>query len=174
VRTLGEAGHLARRFWWTLRATPPSAEDDAWACAQLAPAQAALWRAQHGLDRRHTVAVARRVLDAAASADVAAAGGPPSWLVEAALLHDVGKAEARLGVAGRTVATVLELVGVRTAPGAVGRYLRYTERGAELLSGSGARPEVVAWAREHHEPPTRWTLDPRWAGLLAAADHASG
>ena len=180
MRTVGELGHLARRAWWTLRvstAVGPAADrpgdDEAWACAWLSGREAALWRAQNPLDRRHTVAVARRV------APAAGAGGPrierrdaPAWLVPAALLHDVGKSDAPLGLLGRTVATLAELVGVRRAPGALGRYLRYPERGAELLAAAGSRAEVVAWAREHHQPPGCWTLPPLWARVLAAADRA--
>lgn len=190
MRSLGEVRHLARRFWWTVRATPPPPEDDAWAAAQLGPGAAALWLRQHPLDRRHTVAVARRVLDpewraAVLSGDRAngdgggvavqggAGGHAPPWVVEAALLHDVGKAEARMGAGGRTLATVLELAGARSAPGTVGRYLRYPQRGAELLAAAGARPEVVAWAREHHEPPGAWTVPRRWGALLVAADEAA-
>ncbi|MPY93760.1 MAG: HD domain-containing protein [Acidimicrobiia bacterium] len=166
MRSVGELGHLARRFCWTLRATPPTAEDEAWACARLRPGEAALWQAQHPLDRRHTVAVAHRV--------VATAGpGAPPWVLSAALLHDVGKAEAPMGVLGRTVATVLELVGARTAPGKLGRYLAYSERGAELLAEVGSDPEVVAWAREHHEPPERWTVPRAWGEALAAADRGA-
>jgi len=164
VRSLGEVGHLARRFWWSVRATPPSPDDEAWACQHLAPAEAELWRRQHPLDRRHTLAVARSLLAAHPEA--------PAWVVEAALLHDVGKVEAGLGVPGRTLATVLELCRVRSAPGALGRYLTYTGRGAELLAGVGAAPEVVAWAREHHEPPSAWSVPHEWGEALAAADRA--
>lgn len=164
MRSLAELGHLARRFWWSARATPPSPADEAWACGQLRPSEAALWRRQHPLDRRHTVAVARALL--------AARPGAPRWVVEAALLHDVGKAEAWLGVGGRTAATVLELCRVRSAPGRLGRYLAYPRRGAELLAAAGARPEVVAWAGEHHEAASSWTVPREWGEALAAADRA--
>lgn len=181
MRTVGELGHLVRRAGWTLRARAAfgpaadrsSAEEEAWACAWLSGSEAALWRAQHPLDRRHAVVVARRVAPAPGAAGPGGdRGDEPAWLVPAALLHDVGKAEAPLGLLGRTVATLAELVGLRRAPGVLGRYLRYPERGAELLAGAGSRPEVVAWAREHHHRPDEWTLPPRWAQALAAADRA--
>ncbi len=166
MRTTGELGHLAHRFWWTLRATPPPAEDDAWAEARLPAPLAALWSAQHPLDRRHTVAVARQV-DAVAGPDA------PVWVQQAALLHDVGKADAPLGVVGRTVATVLELARVRWAPGRLGRYLHYTEGGATSLAAAGASDEVVAWAREHHEPAECWTVPVEWGQVLVDADRGA-
>jgi putative nucleotidyltransferase with HDIG domain len=164
VRSVHELGHLVHRFWWMLRAKPPPPADEAWACEQLRPAEAALWRRQHPVDRRHTLAVAHRLLTERPDA--------PEWVVAAALLHDVGKAEAPLGVPGRTVATVLELCGARSAPGRLGRYLSYAERGAELLESAGAAPEVVAWARQHHEAPSSWTVPAEWGQALVAADRA--
>jgi hypothetical protein len=37
----------------------------------------------------------------------------------------------------------------------------------------GAEPWVVAWAREHHLPPSQWTVPRPWADRLAAADHCA-
>jgi hypothetical protein len=34
----------------------------------------------------------------------------------------------------------------------------------------GADPLTVTWAREHHRPPARWTIDPAVAAALKAAD----
>lgn len=165
MRTVGELGHLARRCWWTLRAAPPSAAEEAWACDRMSAEEAELWSRQHPLDRRHTVAVARQL--------VAEHPEAPGWVVEAALLHDVGKTEAPLGVPGRVLATVLELAGVRSAPGRLGRYLAYPARGAELLAAAGAAAEVAAWAREHHEPPSAWSVPVEWGTALAAADRGA-
>ncbi len=159
-RRFAELPHLAARFLWSVRPKPLSAVDAAWVAAVLAPAEFALWQSQQLVDRVHTVAVARRVEKA------------DPWVVKAALLHDVGKADARLGVVGRVAATMLELVGVGRFPGRLGRYLAYPERGAELLAAIDADERVVAWAREHHRPVDHQSsIVPRdLADLLAAAD----
>lgn len=150
------------RFGASLRSAPPSSEDESWARAVAGPG-ADLWSAQADRDRRHTVAVARSV------------DGPttPSWVLRAALLHDVGKSVAELGTLGRVVATVLELLRVRRAPGRVGRYLDYPRAGAQLLADAGLEPEVVRWAAEHHTPPSMWTVPVTWAERLARADRSA-
>lgn len=165
ARRVGELAHLARRFAGSLRDRPPAPADAEWAYDELAPELFELWAAQAPRDRRHSIAVARAVLG-----DV----GPsvPPWLGAAALCHDVGKAQARLGIVGRSVATALELVGVRRAPGRLGRYLTYADRGAAALDAAGAPAEVVGWAREHHLAPDRRSgvVDAQLARALERAD----
>ena len=96
---------------------------------------------------------------------------PPQWVLAAALLHDIGKTAADLAVPGRVVAALLTLVGASTAPGRLGRYLRYPSLGRALLEAAGSDPQVVAWAAQHHWSPAQWTLPAQWAQALAAADH---
>jgi hypothetical protein len=105
-------------------------------------------------DRRHSVAVARRI-----------DRGPET--IAAALLHDVGKVESGLGTFGRVLATI---IGPGRARGRMAVYLRHDLIGAELLAAAGARPLVVTWAREHHLPPERWTVPPDIGAALKAAD----
>ena len=93
-----------------------------------------------------------------------------AWLVAAGLLHDVGKTSAQLGVIGRSAATVLELLGVGSAPGRLGRYLHYPVAGAAALQRAGSDPRVVAWAGEHHLGAARWTVPASAGELLARAD----
>jgi hypothetical protein len=170
ARTWREAAHLARRFTRSMRPPPTSPADEAWVRSVLRPQEHGLWAAQGTVDRAHTIAVARAVVR-----DAAAAGlPPPTWLVPAALLHDVGKADSGLGPFGRAFATGLEVVGLERAPGRFGRYLRYPETGADRLVAAGADPLVATWAREHHEPPSTWTVPAPWAAVLAAADRADG
>ena len=157
--------HLARRFVASLRPSPPTQVQQAWARARLTGAEWAVWSAQPDVDRRHSVCVAEDLAGRHADA--------PSWVVAAALLHDVGKADAALGVVGRVVAGTLALGGVRRAPGRIGRHLRYPTIGAERLAAAGAVPRVVAWAAQHHEPATTWTVPAPWAERLAAADERS-
>src|SRR5690348_13094971 len=102
-------------------------------------------------DRRESVRVARQVQ--------AELGDDPR-LLAAALLHDVGKTDARLGPVGRALATVAGgIAGRDIAPawqqrGGVARrfalYLRHDEVGAGILRMADARPEAVAWAAAHH------------------------
>ena len=104
-------------------------------------------------DRRHAVGVARRV---------------PAELAVPALLHDVGKIDAGLGTFARVVATIAPRRP--EGDGRIARYQRHDAIGADLLQAAGAAPLTVAWAREHHMPPERWTVPPEAGQLLKAAD----
>ena len=92
-------------------------------------------------------------------------------VVAAALLHDAGKVESGLGTFARAGVTVLGAVAGRDRlHGRVGDYLRHDELGAQLLEDAGSDRLTVAWAREHHLPPDRWTLDRAVADALKSAD----
>ena len=124
-------------------------------------------------DRRHAIVVARRV-DAALGP---ATSGP---VLAGALLHDVGKIESGFGPVRRAGATVAGMVRGHDAArhwsrregqvGRIGRYLCHDEIGAELLVTAGSDAVTVAWAREHHLPPERWTVDAEVGAALKAAD----
>ena len=147
--------HLARRFFGSLSPREPAAADEAWVGSLLNDGEHELWRKMHAADRRHAVGVARTV---------------PVELAPAALLHDVGKVVSRLGTFGRVGATVLGWAGRERWRGRVGDYLHHDALGADLLRVAGSSDLTVAWAREHHLPPSRWTV-PRDAGAaLKAAD----
>jgi len=160
------AAHLARRFVGSLRPGGPSAVDRAWAEAQLLPGERALWSAMPGPDRRHSVGVARRV--------VAARPDASRPIVAAALLHDVGKTQVGLRTPGRVVATLVRMARGRArsaeGDGRIARYLRHDELGAHLLEAAGSDPLTVAWTREHHQPPSAWTVPRPDADALKAAD----
>jgi hypothetical protein len=166
-------GHLVRRFFGSLRPTGPSPTDEAWALDRLTPGEAGLWRRMSSPDRRHAVAVAHRV-----EAALGPAATTPA--LAAALLHDVGKIESGLGPFRRVAATVAGMVGGHAAAerwrtrqgavGRVGRYLCHDEIGAELLVATGSDALTVAWAREHHLPAERWTVDAEVGAALKAAD----
>jgi hypothetical protein len=169
----GHVRHLVRRFFGSLRPGGPSAPDDAWAVARMTPAETRLWRRMSAPDRRHAIGVARRV-----DASLGPAAGRP--VLAAALLHDVGKVESGLGPFRRAGATVAEMAWGRQAArhwrqrrgvvGRVGRYLCHDEIGAELLGAAGSETVTVAWAREHHLPPERWTVAVEVGAALKAAD----
>ena len=158
---MGHLLHLARRFLGGLRPRRLAPAEQAEAAALLRPGEARLFWGQPPGDQRHALAGARAVL--------ARAPGRPD-LARAALLHDVGKAAARLGVPGRVLATSLSLLRL-PAPGRLADYLAHPARGADALQAAGADPLVVAYARHHHcrRPPDIPTGD--WE-LLARADRA--
>ena len=154
--------HLAGRFFGALRSGGATPADEEWVASVLEPGELGLWRRQPGHDRRHTVAVARRV-------ELALAGGPhagdPRWL-SAALLHDIGKLAAGLSVPGRVVATLF----AKAAGGAlsdweehrgmrrrIALYVRHGELGADMIRMAGGREEAALWAAAHHH---RSRLDP--------------
>jgi HD domain len=169
------AAHLTGRFFGSLLPFGPSAADLAWVETVLQPGELTLWRRMPRADRRETVGVARRT-QAALGEDA-----KPDILA-AALLHDVGKTEARLGVFGRTFATMAGAVaghgmarawqekgGVRRR---YGLYLRHDAVGAGMLRMAGARRAAIEWADAHHRPE-RWTglsFPYRVAVVLAEAD----
>ncbi|MCP3936349.1 MAG: hypothetical protein GY708_13365 [Actinomycetia bacterium] len=148
-------------------------DDVDWVKSVLSGPEYALFDKMTINDQAHGVSVAR---DVASQLELS----PRSWIVAAALLHDVGKIESGVGVAGRVLATLMEpLIPERFVPratrlpgwfGRVGEYLRYTEAGAVLLASVGSDPRVRAWAREHHMPPTRWTIPADVGRVLQAAD----
>lgn len=170
---LADSLHLAKRFVTSLVPLGPSAHDAVWAQQQLASDEMLLWDAMPPTDRRHSVAVARRV-------ERSLGDDATRPVLAAALLHDVGKIQSGLGTFGRVAATLtVGLVGrSRTASwserpgvrGRVSRYLRHPELGAVMLSAAGSDAVTIAWAREHHLHPAECSLPSRIATALRAAD----
>jgi hypothetical protein len=167
VGTLTYPWHLARRFAGSLSPYPPTPSDEAWAIEHLGPGERQIWARLANADRRHAVVVAR---------DVVARLGPVATrpVVAAALLHDSGKVQTGYGTFARVGITLWAAVRGRARLAAgdtrVARYLRHDELGADALAAAGADPLTVSWAREHHRPPARWTIDPAVAAALKAAD----
>ncbi|MGK2958756.1 MAG: hypothetical protein ACSLFB_10235 [Acidimicrobiales bacterium] len=166
--------HLVRRFFGALHPGDAGPENTAWALNVMLPGEQALWRQMSKPDQRHSAGVARKV-------EHAIGEGVERPVLAAALLHDVGKLEANLGTWARVVAT---LVGLIVGKGRtrrwidrgsgpmyrLGIYHAHPERGAALLTFSGSDPLTIAWARQHHLPPDRWTVDPLIGHVLKNAD----
>jgi hypothetical protein len=154
----GRPLHLVKRFMSSLGARRPSPEDQALIARILGSGEARLFWAQPVIDQAHAVDTARAVLDR----------GRPD-LAAAALLHDVGKRHASLGVAGRSIASVLSLMRL-PARGRYRRYLDHAEAGARDLARAGSARHVVEFARSHQRdrPPGFDATD--WE-LLVAADN---
>ena len=168
-----KAGHLARRFLGSLRPGGPGPAAETWVGSLLNEGERALWCSMSGPDRRHAVAVARRVQRRLGD-------GAERAVLTAALLHDVGKVEAALGTLRRVVATLAagRLRRLDRGHPALRRptlqrmaaYVRHDQLGADLLRAAGSHPLAVTWAREHHLRPEAWTLPPHLAAALKAAD----
>ena len=155
--------HLVRRFVGSLRRDEPSPADRAWAATNLSGAEMGLWRRMSPADRRHAVGVARQV-----EQELGADATRP--VLAAALLHDVGKVVPGLGTFGRVVATVASTTGWARLPARLDQYLEHDRLGGDLLGQAGSHPLTVAWAREHHHPPGRWTVPPATGRALKGAD----
>lgn len=103
-----------------------------------------------------------------AALTVVAAGVRDTEVVVTALLHDVGKRHARLGIIGRSVASVLILLGLPLSE----RMETYRDHGmvaARELAALSVPSLVVDFAIHHHgeRPPT---IDIATWELLIAAD----
>ena len=172
--------HLGRRFVRALWPGPPRERDVAWVASILQSGELRLWRSLPNHDQRYTIRVAKLVEERLAGTEFA---GQKRWLA-AALLHDVGKLDAGLGVFGRSVATVM---GAAAGPARVDRwaqtsgvrrqaawYLHHDERGADRIRAAGGRDEAARWARAHHQRD-RWPasgVPVPVAEALEAADNA--
>lgn len=106
----------------------------------------------------------------------------PYWC-RVAVLHDVGKYHAQLGVFGRVAATVLA-AGLGSARmndwadrsgwrGQVGRYHRHGEIGADEIRAAGGPEDAAVWSEIHHHPDRfdRSSISAPVLAVLDAADH---
>lgn len=122
------------------------------------PAEAELFWGQPSADQRHGLTGARLM-----------ARERPGRrdLMRAALLHDVGKRRAGLGLWGRTWAALAARRGWKKSRRA-DQYLSHARTGAEELAAAGAEETVTDYARSHHgsRPPSIPPQD--WRALLRA------
>ena len=155
----GSLSHLIGRFFDVLLARPLDQAERAAVEEWLDSSQSEVFFSQPDSDQRHGYNAALVVLSAA-DADAST--------VRAALLHDVGKRHAALGVVGRSVVSVLIRVGL-PLPRRGRLYRDHGEIAARELGELGCEPLVVAFALHHHgERPPAIPL-PIWE-LLQLAD----
>lgn len=121
--------------------------------AWLTEGQAWIFFSQGDPDQRHGLDAGR----------IARAGGGDIEVIRAALLHDVGKRHARLGVVGRSLASVCIRLNV-PMPRRWQLYRDHGETAARELEGLGFRGLIVDFARHHHGsrppaiPAATWSL----------------
>jgi hypothetical protein len=175
---VGQPVHLVRRFVGALSPARPKPADVEWVASILTAEEMTVWQRLPRHDRRHSIRVARDVETTLAGTEHA---GDPRW-IEAALLHDVGKLDAHLGIVGRVGATLAaaaagpELAdawsGKRGVTRRVGLYLRHPELGADRIRISGGSPEAARWAECHQDARRHASsgLPPAVIAALAAAD----
>jgi hypothetical protein len=174
----GRARHLVGRFFSSFVPLPVSAGEREWVARVLQPEELALWSRLSLADRRESVGVARRTELALADTEYA---GDTRWLA-AALLHDVGKLDARFGPVRRALATMAAVVlGPRVVESWVDKsgfvrrcalYIFHDQLGADRVKIAGGRREAALWAEAHHRPAI-WDatgIPQRVVVALAAAD----
>lgn len=132
--------HLARRFF-AFGSAKPLTENERNSVATRLPAAALteLFYAQPVADQRHGYDAGEWLAQRAA----------PPWMVQAGMLHDVGKRHAFMGRWGRAVATALGWLRI-VPPGAMSLYNAHGSTGADELAAVQADARVVAYTAHHH------------------------
>lgn len=166
---LAAARYRVGQFFAALRARRRGAGiDDGPARAVLAPELAALFDRMPPEDRQHGLAVLARLR---------ASGADDPVLLGAALLHDLGKAEAGVDLVHRVARVLLS----RAAP-PLWRWLcrptgwrrpfwavaNHPARGAVWVDTVGGGADLCALIRYHEAP-----APPAWAGTVQARRHAA-
>lgn len=157
----GSPTHLVSRFLDVATARRLTASEQAAVEGWLTPETARVFFSQDDPDQRHGYHAALAVI---------AAGVKDRDVVMAALLHDVGKRHARLGLLGRSLASLLILSGL-PLPERVRMYRDHGLVAARELGALGVPSLVIDFALHHHgeRPPTIGLEN--W-DVLVAADQA--
>jgi hypothetical protein len=176
----GRLRHLARRWAQSVKGRVPLTEDLTWSQDVLSVGEWELFQRMTATDQAHAIEVARAVEASTATGHYADAA---TWVVSAALMHDIGKVESGAGTTIRVVATATgsfvsdsrstTLAARGGVLGKLGRHLRYPELGGSMLDEAGSDGRVSAWAREHHEPSCSWSVPADLGRVLRDADDAA-
>lgn len=159
----GSLSHLTRRFFDVLLARPLTVDEQSAVGVWLARDLEQVFFEQQDADQRHAYEAALSV--------VASAHNAPE-VVAAALLHDVGKRHSRLGIVGRTVASLLILARLPLTE----RMKSYCDHGiiaAAELAELGAPSLAIDYALHHHGDRPASIEAPVWDVLQAADEPAN-
>jgi len=144
---------VLHRAWQFFRALFARVDESEYALvgAHLPPERVALFHRMHRVDQRHCLDVFYALRNTGCTDPV---------LLEAALIHDAGKAIARITIWHRVCFVLLGRFAPRRLARLAGdgqgwrapfaAYLSHAERSARLAQKAGSAPEVVACIREHH------------------------
>ncbi len=170
---MGSLLHLVKRFVTSLLIFRVDERTELELLPLLSDQEKILYLSQPRIDRIHSVRNAKVIICASPESY------KPEYVVAAAL-HDVGKAEADLGVTGRVFATILQSLlsekRIKTWGAKEGLkkqiywYCLHNERGAELLEEAGSSSVAVAWARHHHDREDHENIPAGVIALLRKAD----
>jgi hypothetical protein len=159
-RDVGSWWHLVKRFFEVATARPldevERATVESWIRNR---GEAELFWAQAVADQRHAFRAARRLQDLTPSrAD----------LIRAALLHDVGKRHAGLGILRRSLAGALTKLRLPVR-GSFATYVAHGALAADELTTFHAEKIVIEFARHHHDGRPSSISRDDWS-LLEQAD----
>jgi putative nucleotidyltransferase with HDIG domain len=164
------------QFWHYATAGPLAPAADEAVSSALSASELQLFRQMQPADQWHAFYVWRRLVDS---------GQDDADLQTAALLHDVGKAQAAPNVLERTLAVLLQfLFPARIAAWSQGPArgwrkplvvkVRHAAWGAELARGAGSSPLTVSLIERHHDIPAGGgAREDRLLGQLQLADSVS-
>ena len=155
----GSPAHLFARFFDVATAQGLTPSERATVSVWLTPSTEDAFFSQDDADQRHGYHAAQSVL---------ASGVEDRGVIMAALLHDIGKRHARLGLIGRTVASLLILLHL-PLPERMAIYRDHGAVAARELGVLGVPSLVIDFALHHHgsRPPT---IESRVWDVLVAAD----
>ena len=136
----GSLSHLARRFFDTLFSRALLSSEIAAIDDWLSTEESAVFYSQSVVDQRHGYHAARSVI---------AAGVGDTTTIRAALLHDIGKRNARIGILRRSIASLLIGLGWPMTE-RMALYRDHGEIGSRELADLGCEPLVVEFALRHH------------------------
>ena len=152
------ARHLVLRFVGHVRARPLSPREQRYVHDHLSGPCADLFWKQSVPDQRHAITVAGRV-----EADFPG----DTTMIEAALLHDVGKWGPNPGAVFRSIATILDLLRLPMTK-RMWAYRDHGPRGAVELREAGCGELAIEFARLHPSPPPDEFDERRWQVLMEA------
>ncbi len=167
------AVYRVRQFVSALRASRLSTQERTFVNQYLSPAQQVLFERMSVQDQSHAVAVARALYQQ---------GWRDVALLQAALLHDIGKADSGLSLWHRVLIVLLHAIwpaGLTWLAQEDGgwrrpfyRHVHHPQIGARLAAEAGSSPSVVTFIAAH-QTPVNGRLDPIEAPLIAlqAADN---